>query len=523
MSDYLFQHPEIALHAGAGSDSIGQDYQKRGDAYLQQFKDLKQGQNQLPLAIDVYIQASELINNPDIMVQTARAYMLNGQFGKAAILLEKALQNESMNKASVTKALESKAFLQFRHGEIRQAKETLKQALRTARLKEKSKIHLGLTGIQLELVREKASLRAWASCVLHTFLGVSLLPLESLIPNAAPSLLFLFNTLAKSFRSQEQLLESYLDLYQSYPGMEPVLIEIGKLYSQRELYAEAEFWFCRALYRYPSRDDAYRSLANLYRNTNNIEQLTDILRKWLLIRPNNGEILLALSQTLAQHAETYDEALLMAKKAVMLLNDPVLLANAYIHLGNLYSNVQAIDTAIMAYQAAINSCPENLDTYIQLGTLYYDKQEYDLSQKIFEKALKLSPRNAKILCNLGYLAWMQNDVSQALTYYHHSIALDPTYDIALNNLGVLYLDHIGDIQQAMMLFDQALLYNPEYALCHYNKGRAFSFLGETIEAARCFMQAQELNKCSNELDNRELTDRINQLFENPERMHPTDL
>ncbi len=223
-----------------------------------------------------------------------------------------------------------------------------------------------------------------------------------------------------------------------------------------------------------------------------------------------------LSQAVANTPEGFEESMNLAKQALLSLKDPGMLANTYTHIGNLYASVQALDNAILAYHAALSIYPNALDTYIQLGTLHYDRQEFALSQKTFEKALALNPDNARILCNLGYLAWMQGNINQALSYYHGSIALEPSYDIALNNLGVLYLDHIGDIEKAMDLFNQTLLHNPHYALCHYNKGRAYSFLGETVEAARCFNQAQELNECSHELDSRELSERIKQLFENTE-------
>lgn len=310
------------------------------------------------------------------------------------------------------------------------------------------------------------------------------------------------------------MLGHYSKLYQKYPGLDMLPIELGRLYQELGQYAEAEFWFSRAIYRHPLSDEGYRHLANLYRNTDRMEQLVETLERWLEIRPNSGDVMLVLSQVKSHNPEQYDAAITMAKQSLLFITHPETLASAYMHLGNLYQNLQQFDAAMTAFQAALHIQPRNIEIYVQLGTLYYDRQEYQLSQHIFEKALAISPENAKILCNLGYLAWMQGNVEQAQKYYHRSIELDPTYDIALNNLGVLYLDHIGNIPLAMALFDQTLSYNPHYALCHYNKGRAYSFMGETIEAAKCFQRAQEFNETSRELDQKELTERIKQLFEN---------
>jgi tetratricopeptide (TPR) repeat protein len=462
-------------------------------------------------------------DDPEIIAQMAKVYMLNGQFETAARYSQRVLERQDLTPSAKKKALETQAFLHFRSGRLPDAHSALSQALKLEKPWKSAKLHFGLAGIRIEQMREKPSPLSWLYCLGHFVMGTVLTPVKETMTFAKPSLLMMLSLSLKRFQTQDKTLETLLELYQLYPGFEGFTLEIGKLFAEQEHYTEAEFWFCRAMYRHPARDEGYRSLVNLYQRTNNNEQLIDILRRWMTIRPESGEIMMVLSQALAQNVDNFEEAIRYAKQALINLKAPAMLATTYTHLGNMYSHMQAVDTAILAYQSAINIYPNCMDTYVQLGTLYYDRQEYLLSQKTFEKALMLSPENPKILCNLGYLAWMQGNISQAMDYYHQSIALDPAYDIALNNLGVLYLDHIGDLSKAMDLFDQTLLHNPAYALCHYNKGRAYSFLGKTIEAARCFQHAQELNECSNELDSRELTERIKQLFEDSEQTFKTDL
>lgn len=518
------EYPEFNLTVAVTDSAMGKTERQQGDVYFNRFKSPLEPQNPLNQALNEYTKAAELNDDPAIQVQMARTVMLNGKLEAARQLIEKVMAKQSLDKDTRKKAMEVQAYLAYRLGNYPQAKQLFKQAFRLETPLKRSKLYFGFLGVQLELNREKPSFVGWLSAMRHFAMGLLLHPFSEPMVGYKASLALLKTSVSNRFRSQEQTLAALIKLYNMYPGMEILPLEIGKIYHAQERFSEAEFWFSRTIYRHPTSDEGYRCLANLYRSINNAEGLADTLKRWLEIRPNSGEILLVLSQTVAQSndAENLEQAVQYTKQALLLLKEPAMLANAYTHLGNLYAALQMLDCAILAFQSAISIYPTSLDSYVQLGTLYYDKQEFDLSQKIFEKALALSPNNAKILCNLGYLAWMQGNINQAMAYYHNSVELEPTYDIALNNLGVLYLDHIGNIDQAMSLFDQTLAHSPDYALCHYNKGRAYSFLGKTIEAARCFRQAQELNENTQELDNSELTERIKQLFEHSEQPHTTD-
>lgn len=499
------------------------NYRAMGDFYFRQFKDPTQSKNLLNLAIDEYVKESELNSDPELLVQIARAYLLSGKLDAAEKAIQKASGKDGATGHVVRKIHETQAIIYHRQGALLKAREALKSALKSGNPWKTAKIHLGLAGLSVELFREKPAFATWLDCIMHLFQGLLLMPFSwPMIFSIRPLFRIYLSLFFSRFHSEEQHLATCRKLYQKYPGLEILPIEMGKIHLKRNQFKEAEFWFNRAIYRNPCRDKGYRYLTNLYRRTQQPQKRILIIQQWLSLNPQNGEIMLALSQALSEQPGEHEEAVRYAKQATLVLQDRLMLANAYVHLGNLYNEVQSLDAAITAYQAALSIHPHSLDIYIQLGTLYHEKQEYLLSQKIFERALDLSPNNSKILCNLGYLAWIQGDIRQAQTYYHQSIALDGTYDIALNNLGVLYLDHIGNLEKAMQLFEQTLFHNPNYALCYYNKGRALSFLGQNIEAAKCFKQAQELNESSQELDNQELTERIKLLFENSEQFHNTD-
>ncbi len=68
------------------------------------------------------------------------------------------------------------------------------------------------------------------------------------------------------------------------------------------------------------------------------------------------------------------------------------------------------------------------------------------------------------------------------------------------------------MQKAIELFEEAIKYNPNYALAHYNLARSIAITGDKIEAAKLYQIAMDLNTVTNELDPQEINDKIQDLF-----------
>jgi hypothetical protein len=81
----------------------------QGDTYFHQFKDCTEAQNRLPLAINAYMMAAELDEDPDIQARIARAYLLNGQFEMAGKLIDKLWQCKALPAKTVRNMLEATA------------------------------------------------------------------------------------------------------------------------------------------------------------------------------------------------------------------------------------------------------------------------------------------------------------------------------------------------------------------------------------------------------------------------------
>ena len=170
------------------------------------------------------------------------------------------------------------------------------------------------------------------------------------------------------------------------------------------------------------------------------------------------------------------------------------------------------DAAQASMQLAVELNPEELDYHVQLGVVSFEKEDYHTAEATYEKAITKFPYNPLLFSSLGYMKWMDHQIDEAVALYERSMELDPYYEVPYNNLGVIYLDSIGDIQKAIELFMKAKELNANYSLAYYNLGRAYGFLGDSLEAVHYFQQAREVNQYTQDLDNEELDNRINSLF-----------
>ena len=76
-------------------------------------------------------------------------------------------------------------------------------------------------------------------------------------------------------------------------------------------------------------------------------------------------------------------------------------------------------------------------------------------------------------------------------------------DILGNPLSIIY----GDA------FATKTSFSSNYALAHFNLARAVSIIGDKIEAAKLYQMAQDINKITQEIDPRDIADKISELFQ----------
>ena len=308
-----------------------------------------------------------------------------------------------------------------------------------------------------------------------------------------------------------------IDLYKKAvdiaPGFAPLYCVLGDIYLSTGYFDDAITEYKMAIWLDPFNIAANRHLCRAYEEQGDYNQAIDVYNKLIAMAPNMPDLYSNLANIYYIKGE-FDLAISNYQTAITLNPNPSWTSIIAQTMGFVYQeNKSDPDAAISAYQTAYVLTPDDIDIYVNLGSAFYDKEDYNNALSIYRQALEFQPHNAKIHCNLGFLYWGKGDTEEAMKSYELAIKYNDNYDIAYNNLGVIYLDDLGRVKKSIELFKKAVESNPNYALAHFNLARAISIIGDKVEAAKLYQMAHDINKITQEIDPKDIADKISELFE----------
>ena len=307
--------------------------------------------------------------------------------------------------------------------------------------------------------------------------------------------------------------EIYKDAIEKAPGFAPLYCVLGVIYLSTGYFEDAITEYKMAIWLDSFNISAYRHLCRAYEEQGDYNQAIEVYQKLIAMAPNMPDLYSNLANIYYIKGE-FDLAISHYQTAITLNPNRSWTSVIAQTMGFVYQeNKSDPDAAISAYQTAYVLTPEDIDIYVNLGSAFYDKEDYENALAVYRKALELQPHNPKIHCNLGFLYWGKGDTEEAIKSYELAIKYNENYDIAYNNLGVIYLDDLGRVNKAIELFRKAVSSNPSYALAQFNLARSISIVGDKIEAAKLYQAAQEINKITQEIDPKDIADKISELFE----------
>lgn len=353
------------------------------------------------------------------------------------------------------------------------------------------------------------------------FVSAILIPFDKMaVENIVKSLsylrfltLFLKGFYAIQVKNYTQAINLYKDAVETAPGFAPLYCVLGDIYLSTGYFEDAITEYKMAIWLDSFNIAAYRHLCRAYEEQGDYNQAIEVYNKLISMAPNIPDLYSNLANIYYIKGE-FDLAISNYQTAITLNPNRSWTSVIAQTMGFVYQeNKSDPDAAISAYQTAYVLTPEDIDIYVNLGSAFYDKEDYNNALAVYRQALELQPHNPKIHCNLGFLYWGKADTEEAIKSYELAIKYNANYDIAYNNLGVIYLDDLGRVNRAMELFRKAVEVNPSYALAHFNLARATSIVGDKVEAAKLYQMAQDINKVTQEIDPRDIADKISELFE----------
>lgn len=325
--------------------------------------------------------------------------------------------------------------------------------------------------------------------------------------------LFLKGFYAIQIKNFSKAIELYKDAIESAPGFAPLYCVLGDIYLSTGYFEDAITEYKMAIWLDSFNIAAYRHLCRAYEEQGDYNQAIEVYNKLIAMAPNIPDLYSNLANIYYIKGE-FDLAISNYQTAITLNPNKTWTSVIAQTMGFVYQeNKSDPDAAISAYQTAYVLTPDDIDIYVNLGSAFYDKEDYNNALAVYRQALELEPHNAKIHCNLGFLYWGKGDTEEAIKSYELAIKYNDKYDIAYNNLGVIYLDDLGRVNKSIELFRKAVETNPNYALAHFNLARAISIVGDKVEAAKLYQSAQDINKITQEIDPRDIADKISELFE----------
>jgi arylsulfatase A-like enzyme/Flp pilus assembly protein TadD len=150
------------------------------------------------------------------------------------------------------------------------------------------------------------------------------------------------------------------------------------------------------------------------------------------------------------------------------------------------------DRGIEFLQKALEIIDYDPEVWIYLGIAYSQKGEFQKALESHEKALSLDDTDALIYNNLGLIHFTLfnqtkniQDHTRALEYYRKAITLDPGLASAYNGLGGVF-KVIGQIDNAISMWEKTLELDPDYDFPIYNLGVAYFEKGNKAQALKYF-------------------------------------
>ena len=264
---------------------------------------------------------------------------------------------------------------------------------------------------------------------------------------------------------------------------------------------------------YPELSKCYYELGHLYLKKDETINALSAFKLALKYEENNPYFQNSLAYTYVQ-LEQYDIAIDLYKKALATNPNDEWSAVVAQALATIYHQIKGnSEAAISMLENSLLLTKNKAQVYEAMADIYYDVENLDSAMQYYTLALQEDSENPKIYSRLAMTCWEQDEIEKAIIYYSKALELDPGYEIAYNNLGVVFLDGLGDAKRASDYFRNAISINTNYVLAHFNLARSHEILDEKIAAAKEYQKALNINKQTQEFDDKIIEERLYKLFE----------
>ena len=283
-------------------------------------------------------------------------------------------------------------------------------------------------------------------------------------------------TVAADLRQAAELLQSG-KLDEAEPLLRRVLLGapknpdahnfLGIVLDQHGKASEAEREYRTAIRLNPNGVSAIANLGVLLARTNRSDEARVAFETVLRMVPNHPQATLNLG---LQYSARGDDlrAIPLLQKAVALGLDGY---EVRYRLGVSLHNLQRLDEAKQAFEAAVTLSPNSAGSYYYLGLIAWSRGYEDQAADLWDRAVTLQPDFPEANFMLGEALRKNQRTQASIDFYKRALAQDATKFVYYARLGGAYIV-VGQPDQALEIFYRGLQRFPNLPQAHYFVGIA---------------------------------------------------
>ncbi|NND67563.1 MAG: tetratricopeptide repeat protein, partial [Halioglobus sp.] len=123
--------------------------------------------------------------------------------------------------------------------------------------------------------------------------------------------------------------------------------------------------------------------------------------------------------------------------------------------------------ALQAFDAAVKLSPERVEGWINLGSMMVECRQLKAAINVLGQAIQRQPDNWVSYMVMGDAQRLNADRDKALECYRKAVAIARA-PAALNRLGS-FLRHMGQVDEAVTHFDEAIATDERFSLAQVNR------------------------------------------------------
>jgi len=274
----------------------------------------------------------------------------------------------------------------------------------------------------------------------------------------------------------------------------PAHVCMGMVASGTGQYQKAVTEFGRALELEPTRDDAYRGLAEAYKHLGDLPQAEATYRRAIELRPHYWAGYSWLGAFYYEN-DRFSDAEAMFNQVIALVPESI---RGYYNLGATLNSEGRYHEAIPLLQRSIAIRPTS-NAYTNLGNSYFYLRQYEEAVRAYEQATMLKQGDYLLWWNLGE-GYFRNPRTQteASRAYHTAISLaldrltvNPKDSAAIGVLAICYA-MVGEQRSATKYLKQGLQLDPSDGEMRFMAALVYNQLGNVNEALTWLEKAVSL-------------------------------